>query len=101
MKILVAGFDPFGDEAINPAYEAVKLLPDKIAGVEIIKAELPTVFGKCGEVLAHKIEKYKPDVVLCVGQAGGRSGISIEKVAINLADASASDNEQQQPLDEP
>ena len=101
MKILVTGFDPFGGESINPAYEAVKLLADEIDGAEIIKAELPTVFGKCAEVLERTIKAHQPDVVLCVGQAGGRAGISMERVAINLADASMTDNEQQQPSDEP
>ena len=48
MKILVTGFDPFGGESVNPAYEAVKLLPDTIAGAEIVKLEIPTVFSKSG-----------------------------------------------------
>ena len=42
MKILVTGFDPFGGETVNPAYEAVKLLPDTIAGAQIIKLQVPT-----------------------------------------------------------
>ena len=100
MKILVTGFDPFGGDKINPAYEAVKLIPAKVAGAEIIKEEIPTVFGKCGDVLENLVEKYKPDVVLCVGQAGGRSVMSIEKLAVNLAEARIPDNEKQQPSDE-
>ena len=50
MKILVTGFEPFGGAVINPAYEAVKLLHDVIAGAEVIKIEIPTVFGKDEEV---------------------------------------------------
>ena len=100
MKILVTGFDPFGGDKINPAYEAVKLIPDTVAGAEIIKEEIPTVFGKCGDVLEKLVEKYKPDAVLCVGQAGGRSVISVEKLAVNLAEARIPDNEKQQPSDE-
>ena len=100
MKILVTGFDPFGGDKINPAYEAVKLIPAKVAGAEIIKEEVPTVFGKCGDVLENLVEKYKPDAVLCVGQAGGRSVMSIEKLAVNLAEARIPDNEKQQPSDE-
>ena len=84
MKILVTGFEPFGGAVINPAYEAVKLLPDVIAGAEVIKIEIPTVFGKDEEVVRAAVEKHHPDAVLCVGQAGGRSGITVEKVAINL-----------------
>lgn len=100
MKVLITGFDPFGGAEINPAYEAVKLLPDTIEGASITKLEIPTVFKKDGEVLAKAIEDVQPDVVICVGQAGGRSDISIEKVAINLMEARIPDNEQQQPLNQ-
>ena len=99
MKILVTGFDPFENERLNPAYEAVKLLPDKIAGIDVIKKEIPTVFGKCAFEVEKAIEQHNPDFVLCVGQAGGRSCISIEKVAVNFAEARIADNEGNQPLD--
>ena len=101
MKVLVTGFDPFGGDKINPAFEAVKLLPEKVAGAEIVKEEVPTVYGKCGEVLEQAIQKHKPDAVVCVGQAGGRSVMSIEKVAVNLDEARIPDNEKQQPSDQP
>lgn len=94
MKILVTGFEPFGGAVINPAYEAVKLLPDVIAGAEVIKIEILTVFGKDEEVVRATVEKHHPDAVLCVGQAGGRSGITVEKVAINLMEARIPDNEE-------
>ena len=87
MKVLITGFDPFGGAAVNPAYEAVKLLPDELGGNEIIKKEIPTVFGKDEEVLRKAIEEYSPDAVICVGQAGGRSGMTVEKVAVNLMEA--------------
>lgn len=101
MKILVTGFEPFGGAVINPAYEAVKLLPDVIVGAEVIKIEIPTVFGRDEEVVRAAVEKHHPDAVLCVGQAGGRSGITVEKVAINLMEARIPDNEGKQPLDTP
>ena len=100
MKILITGFTPFGGEGINPAYEAVKLLQSKIAGAEIIKAEIPTVFNKSIECLEKVIEKENPDIVICVGQAGGRYEISIERVAINVDDARIPDNENNSPVDE-
>lgn len=100
VKILVTGFDPFGGEEVNPAYEAVKLLPDKISDSDIIKIEIPTVFSKSALVVEEAIKKYDPDVVLNVGQAGGRSSITVEKVAINLAEARIPDNEGEQPIDE-
>ena len=101
MRVLVTGFDPFGGALINPAYEAVKLLPDMVDGAEIIKIEIPTVFGKDEVVVKAAIEEYRPDVVVCVGQAGGRSGITVEKVAINLMEARIPDNEGNQPLNMP
>ena len=101
MKILVTGFDPFGGESVNPAYEAVKLLPDVIGGAEIFKLEIPTVFSLSGPAVEEGIRKYQPDVVICVGPAGGRASISVEKVAINFVDARIPDNNGEQPLDEP
>ena len=97
MKVLVTGFDPFGGEKVNPAYEAVKLLPDTIAGAEIIKIEIPTVFTRSAEVLEEAIQRYRPDVVLDVGQAGGRSCVTVEKVAINLKEARIPDNDGADP----
>ena len=83
MKILVTGFDPFGGEKINPAIEAVKLLPDTIEGAEIKKLEIPTEFDKSAEVVRQAIAEFHPDYVLDVGQAGGRAELTPEKVAIN------------------
>ena len=100
MKVLVTGFEPFGGESINPAWEAVKKLPDSIARAEIIKIQVPTTFKGSGIELDKAMEKHSPQAVLCVGQAGGRSCISIERVAINLAEASMPDNEGYQPQDE-
>ncbi|OJF97098.1 pyroglutamyl-peptidase I [Alkalibacterium sp. 20] len=99
MRILVSGFDPFGGEKINPAYEAVKLLPDNIAGAEIVKLEIPTVFHKAADVIEQKVKESDPDVILCIGQAGGRYGLTPERVAINVDDARIADNEDNQPID--
>lgn len=100
MKILITGFDPFGGESVNPAFEAVKLVADFIGDAEIIKLEIPTVFRKSAEVLKSAIEKHNPYAVLCIGQAGGRFDITVEKVAINLMDGRIPDNEAFQPIDE-
>lgn len=100
MRILVTGFDPFGGEPVNPAFEAVKLLPSTISGAEIVKLEIPTVFGKCDGVVETAIESEKPDVVLSIGQAGGRFDISVERVAVNIADGRIADNEGNQPIDQ-
>ena len=100
MKILISGFDPFGGEKINPAIESVKLLPDEIKGAKIIKVEIPTVARKSLKKLEEVIEIEKPDVVLSVGQAGGRTDISVERVGINMDDFRIKDNEGNQPIDE-
>ena len=101
MKILVTGFDPFGSDKINPAIEAVKRLPDTIKGAKIIKLEIPTVFNKSAQVVHQAIVKEQPDYVLNVGQAGGRSALTPERVAININDGRIPDNDGYQPLDEP
>ena len=101
MKILVTGFDPFGGATINPAYEAVKLLPAEIKGASIVTKEIPTVYIKDGVVLEACIQEEKPDIVICVGQAGGRSHMTVEKVAVNLMEARIPDNDGQQPVDTP
>jgi len=101
MKILVTGFDPFGGETTNPAIEAVKQLPDKIAGADIVKLEIPTVFNRCAEVVRTAILAEQPDAVLSIGQAGGRAALTPELVAINLSDGRIPDNAGQRPVDQP
>ena len=98
MNVLITGFDPFGGESINPAYEAVKKLPDKIQTANIIKLEIPTVFHDCAKLLDEAIKQYQPDLVICVGQAGGRTCITPEFVGINYMDARIPDNKGNQPL---
>lgn len=100
-RILVTGFDPFGGEHINPSFEAVKGLPEQVGGAEIVKLQLPTAFEASGRRLEEAIEDYHPDAVVCVGQAGGRAGIAVERVAVNLRDAGIPDNAGVQPVDEP
>jgi len=100
-KILLTGFTPFGGEEINPSYEAVRLLPDTIGDFQIIKAELPTVFRKGAQTLEQHVQEHNPVAVICIGQAGGRAAINVERVAINLQDARSPDNEGNCPGDEP
>lgn len=101
MKILVTGFEPFGGETMNPSWEVVRLLPDEIAGVQIIKKEMPVVFDRGKEELAEAAKLHRPDLVLCVGQAGGTPSICVERVGINLIDARIPDNDGKQPVDMP
>ena len=98
MKVLVTGFEPFGGATINPALEAVQRLPHTIAGAEVVTVQIPVVFGKDAAAVAAAIDAEQPDLVLCVGQAGGRSHITPEFVGINYANARIPDNEGNQPV---
>ena len=100
-KLLITGFDPFGGETVNPSWEAVKRLPDTIGGYELIKLQLPTVFGRAAETLLEKAAACGPDAIISVGQAGGRKGITPEVVGINLREAGIPDNQGNQPVNEP
>ena len=99
-KILVTGFQPFGGESMNPAWEAVSRLPDTIGDATVTKVEVPVVFGRGPEAVERAVEEVEPDLVLCVGQAGGRAKITPEFVGINYADARIPDNDGCQPVAE-
>lgn len=101
MSILVTGFDPFGGESRNPSWEAACALPTYIAGLEVHRRLLPTVFGAAGELLLAAVRELQPSLVLCLGQAGGRAALTPERVAVNLRDACIADNAGVQPVDEP
>ena len=100
--VLLTGFDAFGGQALNPSSLAVHALRGRrIAGHRVVTAELPTAFDSAPARLRALIETHRPALVVCVGQAGGRAAISLERVAINLIDARIADNALAQPVDEP
>ena len=99
--ILFTGFEPFGGETVNPALEAVRLLPDSAGGMPIRRLRLPTSFRRAGETLLEAVDAWRPEAVVCVGQAGGRKTVTPEKVAINYIDARIPDNDGAQPADVP
>ena len=100
-KLLITGFDPFGGESINPSWEAVKALPETIGLWKLTKLLVPTVCGMAGESVVAAAKELRPDVVLCVGQAGGRAAVTPELVAINLRYGRIADNAGVSPMDEP
>ena len=101
-NILLTGFEPFEQEPLNPSWEAVRTLDGWQCGAACVAArQLPCVFGKALQVLDQLIAELKPVLVICVGQAGGRSQISVERVAINVDDARIADNAGHQPIDQP
>lgn len=99
--MLVTGFEPFGGERSNPSWDVAAMLPDTIAGLRVERCRVPCEFGRAIEVVADAIERLEPELVLCLGQAGGRSRLGVERVAINVDDARAPDNAGAQPIDEP
>ncbi|MEU4801098.1 pyroglutamyl-peptidase I [Actinosynnema sp. NPDC023587] len=107
MRVVLTGFEPFGGDATNPSWDAVRLVAEELreggspAGYELVAAELPCEFGRSVAVLRDLLVAHRPDVVVCVGQAGGRVGVTPERVAVNLDDARIPDNAGNQPIDEP
>lgn len=95
-KLLITGFDSFNNASINPSWEAVKLLPNAIGEYEIHKLQLPTVYGKAPQILLEKAKQLHPDVIISVGQAGGRDAVTPERIAVNIRAARIADNEGKQ-----
>ena len=100
-QLLITGFEPFGGEEINPSWEAVSRLPDEIGGYTLTKLRIPVEFDKAAQAVLDEADQILPDVILCIGQAGGRTAITPELVAINLRYAKIPDNGGYQPKDEP
>ncbi|MBR4081194.1 MAG: pyroglutamyl-peptidase I [Clostridia bacterium] len=101
MKLLLTAFEPFGGATVNPAQEALRLVPDRAGKAEILRLEVPVVFGKAIDVVTEAIDRLRPDAVLCIGQAGGRAALTLERIAINVDDASIPDNAGNRPIDAP
>ena len=99
-KLLITGFDAFGNGAINPSWEAVRRLPGIIGDFALCKLQIPTVFGLAGETVLQTAAVFQPDVILCVGQAGGRDAVTPERIAVNIRDARIPDNDGSQPRGE-
>lgn len=100
--ILLTGFDAFGGATLNPSWLAVKALHSRrILGHTVVAAQLPTVFDASLIELNALLKKHQPALVVCVGQAGGRGALSMERVAINVNDAPMADNTGAQPVDTP
>ncbi len=102
MTLLLTGFAPFGGEELNPSWEAVRRLDgERLGDLPVVAAQLPTAFGAALRVLDELLDRYRPTLVVAVGQAGGRAELSLERIAINVDDARIPDNAGRQPIDEP
>lgn len=99
-KVLVTAFDPFGNDKVNPTELLLSRLLPQNNNYELHKLVVPTVFGKSIKIVSNEIDRIRPDIVICLGQAGGRSCISLERVAINIDDARIPDNDGNMPIDD-
>ena len=91
-KLLITGFDPFDGETVNPSWEAVCRLPERIGNLRLVKQQLPTVYGRAAELAVTKAEEISPDAIVCIGQAGKRAAVTPEVIGINLREARIADN---------
>ncbi|MEP6881279.1 MAG: pyroglutamyl-peptidase I [Dokdonella sp.] len=99
-RVLLLGFEPFADESVNPSAEIVRHLDGAIIDAHrLVSVVLPVTFADAPARLAGALEQYRPELVIALGQAGGRKEISLERVAINLIDARIADNAGLQPID--
>jgi pyroglutamyl-peptidase len=100
--LLITGFEPFGGEQINPAWEVAQALHGQVlGGARVQSVQLPCVFGASRQALAAALRQHRPVAVLSLGLAGNRSAVSFERVAINWVDARIADNAGAQPVDQP
>lgn len=96
-KLLITGFDPFSGANVNPSWAAVEKLPDIVGDFALCKLQIPTVFEKAPQMVAEKAAQICPDVILCVGLAGGRDAVTPERIGVNIRDARIADNEGNRP----
>ena len=100
--VLLTGFDAFGGASLNPSWLAVQALNgEEVHGHTLLGAQLPTTFEGSLQALTRLLKRHKPVLVICVGQASGRSALSLERIAININDARIADNAGQRPVDTP
>lgn len=99
-KLLITGFDPFGENHVNPSYLAVEKLPEQVGDYALCKLMIPTVFGEAARTVLEKAREFCPDLILCVGLAGGRDAVTPERIAVNIRDARIPDNAGNQPRGE-
>lgn len=104
-KIIVTGFEPFGGETVNPSGQLLELLTAPTDDVTVTTLLLPVEFLQAGQILTRHLEERsgndRPDAVICLGQAGGRTSVSLERAAINVMDSATADNSGYQPNDVP
>ena len=100
-KLLITGFDSFGENSVNPSWETVRHLPEQVGNYMLCKLQIPTVFGLAAQTVLEKAQKVNPAAILCLGVAAGRSAVTPERIGINVRSARIPDNRGNQPKEEP
>lgn len=100
-KLLITGFNPFGGQMINPSWAAVERLPEQIGDYRLCKLLIPTLFSAAAQLVLETARELQPDVILCIGQAGGRKAVTPERIGVNIRSASIADNAGFQPVEQP
>lgn len=102
MRVLVTGFEPFGEYSENSSWEvAQKVASCAIKRTEVVAVQLPVSFARVGEVLRSAIELHTPDFVIMLGQSGTTDRVKLERVALNMMDSVKGDNDGAKPDEEP
>ena len=96
-RLLITGFDAFGGSPLNPSWLAVEKLPDRVGDYVLCKLMIPTCFGIAAQRVLEAAATFQPDLILCVGLAGGRDAVTPERIAVNIRDARIPDNAGCQP----
>lgn len=99
-RLLITGFDPFDGAAANPSWLAVEQLPERVGGYVLCKLQLPTVYGAAAQRVLDYAATVQPELILCIGLAGGRNAVTPERIAVNIRDARIPDNAGNQPRGE-
>lgn len=99
--LLITGFDPFGGATVNPSWEAVRQLPEQVGEWKLCKLQIPTVFSLAAETVLKKAAEVGAAAILCVGQAGGRSAVTPERIGVNIRTARIPDNQGNLPQEQP
>jgi pyroglutamyl-peptidase len=93
-RVLATGFEPFDEGTVNSSQQLVGgLAGAPPRGVELATAVLPVAYARAADALRAAVRASEPDVVVCFGQADGRTGISVERFAHNLDSAEPLDND--------
>ena len=100
MKLLLTGFEPFGNYKENSSWAvAEKVAAFGFEGVSVTR--LPVTFAGVAAALRRAVEEHHPDAIVMLGQSAAIDYIKLERIAINMMDSVSPDNDGYLPDEEP